>query len=80
MVGRKPKKSVEERIVDKEELISALQTRIKSEQGELDALFNEKKLKDLESVSELISASGLSPNEVTEAIKTYVDLKEQSAS
>jgi hypothetical protein len=80
MAGRKPKKSIEERIVDKEELISALQTRIKSEQKELEDLFNEKKLKDLQSVSELISTSKLSPKEVTEAIESYARLKEQGAS
>ena len=80
MAGRKPKKSIEERIVDKEELIAALLTRIKSEQKELDDLFNEKKLKDLESVSELIATSGLSPNEVTEALESYTRLKEQGAS
>ncbi len=80
MAGRKPKKSIEERIIDKEELIAALLTRIKSEQGELEVLYNEKKLKDLESVSELISTSGLSPDEVTAAIRTYTEQKEQGAS
>lgn len=80
MAGRKPKKSIEERIVDKEELIAALLTRIKSEQNELEALYSEKKLKDLESVSELISTSGLSPDEVTEAIRTYTEQREQGAS
>ena len=80
MAGRKPKKSIEERIVNKEELIAALLTRIKSEQGELEVLYNEKKFKGLESVSELISAFGLSPNEVTAAIRTYTEQREQGAS
>ena len=80
MAGRKPKKLIEERIVDKEELIAALLTRIKSEQKELDDLFNEKKLKDLESVSELIATSKLSTEEVTEAIRTYTEQRDQSTS
>ncbi|NLL76554.1 MAG: hypothetical protein GX235_04830 [Clostridiales bacterium] len=80
MAGRKPKKSIEERISEKEELISALQIRIKSEQDELENLYNEKKLKDLESISELISTSGLSPKEVTEALEAYSKLKEHNAS
>lgn len=79
MAGRKPKKSIEEKIFDKEELIATLSTRIKSEQGELEVLYNEKKLKDLESVSKLIATSGLSHNEVTEAIRTYAEQKEQGA-
>lgn len=79
MAGRKPKKSIEERIVEKEELISGLLTRIKSEQSELEVLYNEKKLKDLEFISNIINTSGLSPDEVTEALESYTRLKEQNA-
>lgn len=80
MAGRKPKKSIEDRIVEKEDLISKLQTRIKSEQSELEALYSEKKIKDLECVNDIIVTSGLSANEVTEALESYARMKEQRVS
>lgn len=79
-MARGPRKTVEEKIAEKEELIAALQTRIKSEQNELEALYNEKKLKDLESLDELIRMSGLNEYEVSEALQNYSRLKEQNAS
>ncbi|TCL60023.1 hypothetical protein EDD76_103215 [Kineothrix alysoides] len=74
MAGR-PKKPLEDRIAEKEALISSLQTRIKSEQSELEALYNEKKLKDLESLSDLLNTSGLNADEITEAIESYISQK-----
>lgn len=79
-MARGPRKTVEEKIAEKEEIIAALQTRIKSEQNELEALYNEKKLKDLESLDELIRMSGLNEYEVSEALQNYSRLKEQNAS
>lgn len=79
-MARGQRKSLEEKIAEKEELIAALQTRIKSEQSELEALCNEKKLKDLESLDELIRTSGLGEAEVAEALQSYISLKEQNAS
>ena len=79
-MARGQRKSLEEKITEKEELISALQTRIKSEQNELEALYNEKRLKDLENLDDLIRTSGLSEYEVTEALESYIKLKEENAS
>lgn len=79
-MARGQRKTLEEKIAEKEELLKALQTRIKSEQKELDALYSEKKVKDLESLNELIKASQLSEGEVTEALEAYVKLKNQNAS
>lgn len=79
-MARGQRKSLEEKISEKEELISALQIRIKSEQNELEALYNEKRLKDLESLEELIRTSGLSEYEVSEALESYIKLKEENAS
>lgn len=79
-MARGPRKTVEEKIAEKEEIVAALQTRIKSEQNELEALYNEKKLKDLESLDEMIRTSGLSEYEVSEALQNYSRLKEQNAS
>lgn len=79
-MARGQRKSLEEKISEKEELIAALQTRVKSEQNELEALYNEKKLKDLESLDELIRTSGLSEEEVSEALEAYIRLKEENVS
>lgn len=79
-MARGQRKTLEEKIKEKEDLISALQTRMKSEQNELEDLYREKKLKDLEFVHDIIQTSGLSPNEVTEALESYARLKEQKVS
>lgn len=79
-MARGQRKTLEEKIAEKEELLKAIQTRIKSEQKELEALYSEKKVKDLEALNELIKASQLSEGEVTEALEAYVKLKNQNAS
>lgn len=79
-MARGRKKSIEDKISTKEELIESLQVRLKNEQKELEALYNEKKLEDLDSLDELIKTSGLSEYEVTEAIESYLILKQQNAS
>lgn len=79
-MARGVKTPIEERIRKKEELISSLQVRIKSEQKELEALYNEKKIADLENINELIRSSGLSEGEVTEALDRYISEKSQNAS
>ena len=57
-MARGPKKSIEEKITAKQELINALYTRVESEKRELEALFEEKRMKDLEAVNELIEEAG----------------------
>lgn len=79
-MARGQRKSLEEKIAEKEELISALQTRLKSEQNELENMYNEKKLKVLENLDEIIKTSGLNELEVTEALEAYARLKEQNVS
>lgn len=79
-MARGQRKSIEEKITEKENLIKALQTRIQSEQKELDALYSDKKLKDLETIETMIKTSGLNEQEVTEALESYVRLKETNAS
>ena len=71
--ARGHKKTLEERIAAKQELIEALTTRIESEKRELEGLFQEKRMKELETVSDLISDAGLSADEVAEALQQYID-------
>lgn len=79
-MARGPKKSLEEKITAKEDLISALLTRIESEKKELEALYDEKKTKDLGMVSELIDEAGLSPDEALEALQQYIGQRTRNAS
>ena len=80
MMARGPKKTVEEKIAAKQELIGALLVRIESEKKELEMLFEEKRQKDLGAVSEMIAEAGLSPQEAAEALQNYLEKRMASAS
>lgn len=71
-MARGQRKKVEEKIAEKEELILALRTRLKSEQSELDALYREKREKDLEEISQLLEASGLNVDEASGILQEYI--------
>ena len=71
-MARGQRKTVEEKIAEKEELILALRTRLKSEQSELDAIYKEKRDRDLEELSQLLAASGLNLEEASEILQEYV--------
>lgn len=79
-MARGPKKTIEEKITAKQELISALLIRVESEQKELEALYEEKRNKELESISNMIVDAGLSTEEAEEAIQRYIDSKAEYAS
>lgn len=74
-MARGQRRSVEEKIAAKQELIDALMIRVNSEKAELDALYEEKRLRDLETVSELIEEAGLSAEEAAEALQRYADAR-----
>lgn len=71
-MARGQRKSIEEKIMEKEELVQALRTRLKSEQGELDVLYKEKREKDLEGLSQLLEESGLNLDEASDIILEYI--------
>ena len=52
-------------------------TRVESEKRELEELYQEKKRKELEAVSDLIQDSGMKPEEVAAVLQQY--LSERSA-
>lgn len=79
-MARGQRKTLEEKISAKQELITALQTRIESEKRELDELYEEKRRRELETVSELIADAGLEPNEVAEVLQQYIDSRTANAS
>lgn len=79
-MARGQRKTLEEKIGAKQELIAALQTRVESEKRELGELLEEKRRKELEAVSELIADAGLEPFEVAEVLQQYLDNRTASAS
>ena len=77
---RGQRKSLEEKIQAKQELINALNIRIESEQRELEEMFEQKRRKELEAVSDIIEDSGLAPEEVTEVLQQYIESRRANAS
>ena len=77
-MARGQRKTIEEKIAAKEELIEALQTRIESEKRELQEMYQEKRNKELEAVSELIEDAGLEPAKVAEILRDYVENQEET--
>ena len=76
-MARGQRKSIEEKIAEKEELIGALKIRLKSEQAELDALYKEKREKALDSINQMIDSSGLKLSEVSEVLQQYIESRVQ---
>ncbi|NBI89544.1 hypothetical protein D3Z45_02840 [Lachnospiraceae bacterium] len=72
-MARGVRKSIEEKIADKQEVIDALEVRIQKEKEELQILINEQRMARLESLEELIDSSNLSLEEVTEILRQHVD-------
>ncbi|MCI8570110.1 MAG: hypothetical protein HFI43_01710 [Lachnospiraceae bacterium] len=72
MMARGQRKTIEEKISEKEELIQALRTRLKSEQNELDSLYREKRDRDLEGLNRLLEESGLNVDEASDILQEYL--------
>lgn len=70
-MARGVKKSIEEKISEKQDMISALENRILKEKEELENLIQEQKLLNLEKLDRIISSSNLTLNEVEEILKQY---------
>ncbi|MDE6203005.1 MAG: hypothetical protein K2G19_05950 [Lachnospiraceae bacterium] len=71
-MARGQRKTIEEKISEKEELIQALRTRLKSEQSELDSLYREKRDRDLEGLNRLLEESGLNVDEASDILQEYI--------
>ena len=71
-MARGQRRTIEEKIAEKEELIAALRTRLKSEQSELDALNREKKNRNLDSLNQLLESTGLDISEASDILQDYI--------
>lgn len=53
---------------------------MESERRELEEMYQEKRRKELEAVSEIIEEAGLEPEEVVEVLQQYLENREEAAS
>ena len=61
-------------------MIKALQTRIKSEKEELETMYQEKREKDMARLSEVLKASGLTPDDAADILQEHLEqLGEETA-
>ncbi|MBQ6887474.1 MAG: hypothetical protein IJN54_08195 [Lachnospiraceae bacterium] len=67
-MARGQKKSIEEKIAAKEEVISALEIRLKKEREELQEMYEEKRQRELSSLNELMEENGLDIDSVRNLI------------
>ncbi len=79
-MARGQRKTIDEKIAAKQELIEALMIRVESEQRELEELYEAKRRKELEAVSNLIEEAGLTPEEVTAVLQQYLDNRDEMVS
>ncbi len=71
-MARGVKKSLQEKITQKEELIEALTTRIKKEKDELNDLLELQKMEELNELRLVVERSGLEINEIIQMAQTQV--------
>lgn len=75
-MARGQRKSIDEKIREKEELIGALKVRIQSEERELNDLITEKRNKEVEAITRMLAEAGISMEEAKDLIAQHVaDLK-----
>ena len=75
-MARGQRKSIDEKIREKEELIGALKVRIQSEERELNDLITEKRNKEAEAITRILAEAGISMEEAKDLIAQHVaDLK-----
>lgn len=75
-MARGQRKSIDEKIREKEELIGALKVRIQSEERELNDLITEKRNKEAETITRMLAEAGISMEEAKDLIAQHVaDLK-----
>ena len=71
-MARGQRKAIEDKITEEEELVQAVKVRLKAEQGELDALYREKRDRDLEGLNQMIAASGLNLEQAASVLQDYI--------
>lgn len=76
-MARGPRKSIDDKIRDKEELIKSLKVRIQSEERELAELRNEKRAKELEALTAILDDNGISVEEAREVLERHASEQQE---
>ena len=71
-MARGPRKSIDDKIRDKEELIESLKVRIQSEERELNELKTEKRNKELEAITGILEDAGLSVEDAKTILEQHI--------
>ncbi len=71
-MARGPRKTIDDKIREKEELIESLKVRLQSENKELEELRQEKRMKEMEAVAELLEESGMSIEEARGILERHI--------
>lgn len=77
-MARGQRKSIEEKIQQKQEVIDALEVRIEHEREELEALLIEQKQKEVETLYDFIKASNLDIYKATEVLQQYLSEQDEA--
>lgn len=79
-MARGQRKPIEEKIREKEELITSLKTRLQAEEKELSELQKEKQLKELEALSEMLEEANMTVAEAREILEQHIYEDEEEES
>lgn len=71
-MARGQRKSINEKIQQKQEFISSIETRLEHERKELEELLSEKQQQEIKILNDFLKTSGLSVYEATEVLQQYV--------
>ncbi|MGN0431604.1 MAG: hypothetical protein ACI4EQ_04525 [Lachnospiraceae bacterium] len=71
-MARGQRKSIDEKIREKEDLIAALKIRVSSEEKELNELRKEKREKEVEAISSMLAESNISVEEAKEILGQHI--------
>ncbi len=71
-MARGQRKSIDEKIKQKQELIDSIKTRLEHERKELEELLNEKQQQEIKVLNDFLKTSGMSVYEATEVLQQYV--------
>ncbi len=78
-MARGQRKTIEEKIMEKEKIIESLKTRLKSEQRELDELNKEKRELDLKTLHDVLTEAKMTALDAADVIKEYLQEKRDPA-
>lgn len=70
-MARGVRKSIEQKIMEKEEIVNAVAKRLESEKRELKELLCKKEELELLRMKELIDKTGLNSDEITKILSSY---------